>query len=135
MLFSMRWPRYYCHLVLQEKENTRGTSTALSESDISFWKAFLNMNKRKYPACLSVFFLLYPPLAGCHRITARDFVFFSGCFSEFPSDMSHNSILSQWRARKWTKRALEINPGSNHEIDQITMHLIQDELMILLTKS
>lgn len=36
MLFSMRWPRYYCHLVLQEKENTQGTSTALSESDISF---------------------------------------------------------------------------------------------------
>lgn len=43
------------------------------------------MNKRKYPACLSVFFfLLYPPLAGCHRITARDFVFYQGVSLNFP---------------------------------------------------
>lgn len=68
----------------------------------------MNLNGRKYPACLSACILLYPPLAGCHRITATwDFVFLSGCFSEFPTDMSYNSILSLWRARKWAHEQIE----------------------------
>lgn len=88
------------------------------------------MNRRKYPVCLSgFFFLLYPPLAGCHRITVG-LCFLSGCFIEFPSDMSYNSILPLQRTRKWA-----------HEQKQhwTTMHRIRTRSLqfelVLLTKS
>lgn len=59
-LFSMWWPTYYCYLIShkrKEKRNTHETSTALSESDTSLKKAYLNANLRKCLACLLAVFL------------------------------------------------------------------------------
>ena len=36
------------------------------------------------PLVFQFLFLLYPPLVGCHRITARDFVFYQGVSLNFP---------------------------------------------------
>lgn len=94
--FSVWRPRYYCLLILQEKQNTRETSTAWAESDISSYRAHLNMNRWKYLSFLSVvfLFLLYicSPLAGCQRITVRGFVFYQGVSLNF--SVIHATITS-----------------------------------------
>lgn len=78
MLFSMEWPRYYC------RKHTGGQVLPclylISPSRKLIW-IWIGGSILLF---FQFFFLLYPPLAGCHRIAAWDFVFYLGVSLNFP---------------------------------------------------
>lgn len=110
MLFSMHWPRYHC------RKHTGGQAlpclNLISPSRKLIWIWIGGSILLVFHFFLS--FIPTPCWLSLNN-SKRLCFFFIWVFSKFPTDMSYNSILSLWRARKWThERKTTKTTLSNH---------------------
>lgn len=104
----------------------------LCESDIFFLKAHFNMNQRKSPARLSESSAFHPPLRWLSWNKSK------GCFSEFPTGLSYNSIffcrVDGWEAEQTKPKKISGPIQSDRVVDRVTSHSFQPKPVKSLQK-